>query len=371
MKAALAFLFSSLACCVFAQEPTVPADVPGQIAAVEILTTPIALTAAQPATVRTPLNAADIAPHFTRLRLSAGARLVLSDAAGRQVWSMDGPFDMTDVWLPQTPGQRVVISCTASTPAAQCEGTIDRLARGFTASSLRTANAPPLGLQQVCGTCGLKEARCFPPQWQARARAVARIYVNGTLPCTGFLIGSDGHLLTSRHCINSSDAARRAIFEFGAEEPQCQDDCGKILKARPATIIRGSELADDAPGLDVVLLKLPPAVAATYGFLRLRTGGPTLADDVVFIPQHPLGESKKISFDRVRSLDAGPCNTGGVRTITYDADTRRGSSGSPVLGRDELVIAVHTCGACPNHGIPSNAIAARLTLPPSALAGNE
>ena len=46
-----------------------------------------------------------------------------------------------------------------------------------------------------------------------RAKAVARLLIGGTSACTGWLIGSEGHLLTNEHCIhNASDAASLQVM---------------------------------------------------------------------------------------------------------------------------------------------------------------
>ncbi|MEM9488550.1 MAG: hypothetical protein AAGC55_05370, partial [Myxococcota bacterium] len=80
--------------------------------------------------------------------------------------------------------------------------------------------------------------------------------------------------------------------------------------------------------------------------------------------------------DAVITTMTAPACTGGapVPDVGYQADTRGGSSGSPVLGyNDNLVVALHHCANCPNRGVPIDAIISDLqnngALPNNAVPG--
>lgn len=57
--------------------------------------------------------------------------------------------------------------------------------------------------------------------------------------------------------------------------------------------------------------------------------------DDIFIFQHPNGESKKVSYHKISNVNRP--------FLFYKADTDRGSSGSPVLRKFQL-IAIHSKG---------------------------
>ncbi|CAI5730899.1 unnamed protein product [Peronospora destructor] len=75
------------------------------------------------------------------------------------------------------------------------------------------------------------------------------------------------------------------------------------------------------------------------------------------MPQHPDGFAKRI----VSTLDGGDSSTirsvgkdgeCGVDQVGHDADTKGGSSRSPlIVSGDNLVVAIHHCGGCTNRVI--------------------
>ena len=64
-------------------------------------------------------------------------------------------------------------------------------------------------------------------------------------------------------------------------------------------------------------------------------------NDDIFIFQHPKGESKKVSYDKISDIQPP--------FLYYTADTDLGSSGSPVLRQFKL-FAIHSGGSeCCQH----------------------
>ncbi|KAG7385339.1 hypothetical protein PHYPSEUDO_001641 [Phytophthora pseudosyringae] len=216
--------------------------------------------------------------------------------------------------------------------------------------------------EEVCGADNSREASCyksFTDAFQA-SNAVARLLIKkpeGAFYCTGWLLGSEGHLVTNHHCISSQTHADNTEFEFDAEGSVCSTNCasaracGGSVRAQSATLI----YADEA--LDYALLKLPVDLSDEYGYLSLRTSGAVLSERV-YVPQHPSGWGKRIAmktdsgWGTVTSLTMGGCATD---QVAYYLDTQGGSSGAPVLSwSDNTVIALHHCGGCPNTAINSH-----------------
>jgi hypothetical protein len=123
---------------------------------------------------------------------------------------------------------------------------------------------------------------------------------------------------------------------------------------------------------------LPANVSGTYGYLQFRDELPTVGERI-YIPQHPSAWGKQLAVNSdvdgtyavIHSLDQPPCH-GGSFDIGYQADTAGGSSGAPVLGySDNLVVALHHCGTCPNRGVPVTSIITHLDtdLPVNAVLG--
>ena len=324
-------------------------------------------------------DATFIAPHFDHFELPAGAELTVrepNDIRSRTYTGI-GKFVPGEAgfWGMHMPGKVALLELRSSVPLAADAVHLDKFSRGLEAwNSKRPGHDPD---KAICGNDDSLEAKCYQqsePDAYDKGRAVARLLIAGGSLCTGWLVGSQGHLMTNEHCIGSAGAAANTDYEFMAEGGSCNENCAiqlscpGIVESDTATLIQ----LDSA--LDYALVELPTNITSTYGYLQLRPSGGVVGERI-YIPQHPAGWGKRIAMDDgaspavITSLNEPPCS-GGPGDVGYFADTQGGSSGSPVLGySDNKVVALHHCANCPNRGVPIDAVIADLgnNVPPGAV----
>lgn len=332
-------------------------------------------------------GASYIAPHFARFNLPGDASLIVRSPDGTRSWKFTGTgkgrLGITEgFWGIHIPGDTAILEMWASHRVPEGAVEVDRFAAGY-------PEALSIGEPSTRALCGVDDsqwARCLQgtePTIYDKSRAVARLIINGSGGCTGWLVGDAGHLMTNEHCIATASDAANTDYEFMAEGATCTTSCA-TFGACPGTVVATSAtfIQTDAT-LDYTLVQLPTNPTGTYGFLQLRPSG-AVVDERIYIPGHPGAYGKKIADSsthttdasgkcEVYSLDEPPCSGGSGTDVGYMCDTQGGSSGSPVLGYgDHLVVSLHHCALCPNRGVPIQAVISDLgaNLPPNAIGGS-
>lgn len=318
-----------------------------------------------------------IAPHFSYFNLPEGARLVVRAPDNSRSWEFTGTgkgkLGLDEgFWGTHIPGDTAILELFSDRPVKAGAVVMDRYAQGYPG-----AFDPPGGQEALCGPDDSLEAKCYQasqPAAYSKARAVARLLINGTGACTGWLVGNAGHLMTNQHCIGNNATAMNTDYEFMAEGATCPTSCTSWFGCPGSVVANSATLVAVSAPLDYALVQLPTNPSSTYGFLKMRTGTGTAAGERIYIPQHPQAWGKRIAlesthpgdttgFCQVESVDRPACTGAPVDDIGYWCDTQGGSSGSPVLARcDNAVVALHHCrGAVincgtPNRGVPIQAI---------------
>ncbi|EQC25282.1 hypothetical protein SDRG_16836 [Saprolegnia diclina VS20] len=320
------------------------------------------------------------APHFKSVNVPANGKLTITSLDGKNSEVFTGGESATNVRASWTSGKGVVVSYEAPsyTKSAVPVFELDEISFG---------KPTPL-IESICGKDDSKPAPCYADDAAKTksGKAVARLLIGGDGLCTGWLIGSEGHLITNNHCIGSAADAADVQVELGAECKTCDDPnnqqqlaCAGEIVATSATFIVTDTTADFA----LVKLNVKDGVdIKKYGYLQVRPDGPKLNEEI-HILGHAVGWPKRFAVV-VDSGKPGVVTNTSIESCQpdefgYELDTQGGNSGSPIFStKDNVVVGIHNCGGCPdgpNGGIKINKVVdilkAKNLVPKDAIAGDK
>jgi putative serine protease PepD len=152
---------------------------------------------------------------------------------------------------------------------------------------------------------------------------------------TGFLVSSDGYILTNDHVItNNGQMADAVVVVFKSSAGSKADD------TRVAATVVGGDEAND-----VALLKIDPAEAPVVHPLSLGDSTKVQVGEPVVAIGSPMGLSFSVSSgivsatDRTLQSPTGAVIPGGIQT---DAAINTGNSGGPLIDSSGMVIGINT-----------------------------
>ncbi|GLE09594.1 hypothetical protein PINS_up021322 [Pythium insidiosum] len=306
-------------------------------------------------------KASFIAVHFADFSLNNGDLVIVRspDATTAFTYDAEGVRRQSSFVADLVPGESAVIEYFPSVTTTT-SGAGDRAGSGvaFRINAYSRGIAGTAKQEALCDNDDMVQAKCFAPGSlfydlrplaYERGLAVARLLIGGSSVCTGWLIGSAGHLMTNAHCVADEAMASTIHVEFGAEAATCLQKCDEWLACKGTTVALSTTLVARNSSHDYALLKLPDDVdLRPWGYLQLRKEGVLLGESI-YVPNHALAWGKRLAVMNGGQMITAdffhPRGHCGQNAILFSGDIQKGASGSPAIAAsDNKVVGLVTCG---------------------------
>ncbi|GLE05396.1 hypothetical protein PINS_up014409 [Pythium insidiosum] len=306
-------------------------------------------------------KASFIAVHFADFSLNNGDLVIVRspDATTAFTYDAEGVRRQSSFVADLVPGESAVIEYFPS--ANTTGGASARNGVAFRINAYSRGIAGSAKTEAVCGKDDMMQAKCFAPDSMfsilrplayERGLAVARLLVEGSHACTGWLVGSAGHLMTNAHCVADEAMANKMHVEFGAEAGNCFQKCEDWLACKGTTVTLSTTLVARNRDHDYAVLKLPDDVDLwPWGYLQLRKERAAVGEEI-YIPNHALAWGKRLAVmneGKMITIDGFQlAGQGGQNALVFSGDIQSGASGSPAIAASDnkVVGLVSGGGVC-------------------------
>jgi len=178
------------------------------------------------------------------------------------------------------------------------------------------------------------------------SRSVGRIVIaaSGSDPAaaaTAFLI-APGLLMTNWHVFQNAEVAKRARIQFGYEaDENGSERISTWFSLNPDRFFINDQHLDYCVVYVDESTQEGPDPLQTFGWLRLNPNlGKTAYGQYLSLIQHPEAQAKQVAIRENKLLPFDDTDD----FLTYQSDTFKGSSGSPVFNDFWEVVALHHAG---------------------------
>lgn len=285
-------------------------------------------------------NAGYISIHFSAFNLAPSDYVEISNPSRSRVyyyWEKGKLINpklplLSEFWATHIPGDTAILRLISVAGKGCSHFIIDQWARGYETEVITAQMSnlePDISIESICSADDKKWAKCYEgTDMYNKSKAVCRLLINGTTACTGWLLGSEGHVITNSHCIATQHSAGNTDYEFMAEGATCETDCASWRACPGDVAASAGTLIKTNSRMDYTLIKLPTNVSLTYGYLQFRNTTAVIGERI-YIPQHPGAYGKQLAVDsdmdngyaKIYSLNEVACIKGGPNDISYYADT--------------------------------------------------
>jgi lysyl endopeptidase len=222
-------------------------------------------------------GASYIAVHFANIDLDPSCSMEISDANGEQrtVMRGRGRQDLGTFWARHIEGEIMEVTLKCNGNNKKADFVIDDYVAGYpkdhhtTEERKRNLRAQDPFAQDlsrdlsICDTDDKENAKCYQTSHQVeygKAKAVARLIINGSGGCTGWLVGPNNVLLTNEHCITSNSDAQNTDYQFMYEGANCGSN-----SVSGVSTFDGLNLLKDNYAKDYALVQLSGNPVDTFG----------------------------------------------------------------------------------------------------------
>jgi hypothetical protein len=120
----------------------------------------------------------------------------------------------------------------------------------------------------ICGSKDMRNAQCYKDDYPTEyntAKAVARIIIQGSGVCTGFLV-KNNLLITNEHCISNQNEALNSDFEFMYESSNGNCQRGGVHEPTSGRVVYNAlELVAASARHDYAIIRLEGDPNSEYG----------------------------------------------------------------------------------------------------------